>query len=126
MEFVGTGRKEMSDKERMEIQMSKLDNRKKEGLPDPKLAHRSDSENWSFLTFNRFNRLWLSFVIIPMLKLLRTAYRFSVQSFDPSKNYYQILNVEESASQEAIKTSYKALAKRYHPDFNKGKEEQFK
>lgn len=45
MEFVGTGRKELSDKERMEMQMSKLDNRKKEGMGEPKIVHRSDSEN---------------------------------------------------------------------------------
>lgn len=36
------------------------------------------------------------------------------------KNYYRILNVGTDASDEEIKKSYYALAKRYHPDHNKG------
>jgi DnaJ-class molecular chaperone len=34
------------------------------------------------------------------------------------KNYYQILEVMESANQEQIKASYLRLAKIYHPDMN--------
>jgi DnaJ-class molecular chaperone len=33
-------------------------------------------------------------------------------------NYYQILEVEENASAETIKASYRRLAKIYHPDMN--------
>jgi molecular chaperone DnaJ len=34
------------------------------------------------------------------------------------KNYYQILEVMESANQEQIKVNYLRLAKIYHPDMN--------
>lgn len=36
------------------------------------------------------------------------------------KNYYQILNVQPSATEADIKRSYRVLAKRYHPDVNPG------
>lgn len=44
------------------------------------------------------------------------------------KDYYKILGVEKNASKEDIKTAYKRLAKRYHPDVNKdsGATEKFK
>lgn len=35
-----------------------------------------------------------------------------------SKNYYEILNVSRDASTDAIKESYKEIAKIYHPDSN--------
>ncbi len=37
-----------------------------------------------------------------------------------TKDYYQILGVSEDASKEAIKRSYRKLAKQYHPDKNPG------
>ncbi len=47
------------------------------------------------------------------------------------KNYYEILEVSENASQEVIEKAYKALAKKYHPDVQspekiKWAEEKFK
>ncbi|MCD8295136.1 MAG: molecular chaperone DnaJ [Clostridia bacterium] len=37
---------------------------------------------------------------------------------DEKKNYYDILGVSKTASQDEIKSAYRKLAKQYHPDFN--------
>lgn len=39
------------------------------------------------------------------------------------KDYYKILEVPEGAPQEAVKKAYRRLARRFHPDFNKGNKE---
>jgi len=41
----------------------------------------------------------------------------------PQRDYYDILGVNESASESEIKKVYRNLAKKYHPDVNKGNED---
>ena len=43
-----------------------------------------------------------------------------------TKNYYEILEVEENATEEQIKKSYRNLSKKYHPDVNPNGTEKFK
>ena len=42
------------------------------------------------------------------------------------KDYYKTLGVERTADDRAIKTAYRKLARKYHPDVNKGNAERFK
>ena len=46
----------------------------------------------------------------------------------PNKDYYEILGVQKGADADEIKSAYRRLAKKYHPDLNKAPEaaEKFK
>ena len=55
-----------------------------------------------------------------MFTTLRIVRFFSIKPYNSNKNYYRILNISEKASPEEIKKSFRALAKKYHPDSNSG------
>lgn len=42
---------------------------------------------------------------------------------DSKRDYYEVLGVDKSADEAAIKKAYRALAKKYHPDMNPGDKE---
>src|SRR5215510_7266174 len=42
------------------------------------------------------------------------------------KDYYKTLGVPKNADEKAIKSAYRKLARKHHPDVNKGSAERFK
>ena len=60
------------------------------------------------------------------MRVTRLFLRMALSKTKSTPNYYQLLEVSPSASEEEIKKSFRKLAKRYHPDANEGREEQFK
>uniref|UniRef100_A0A0E0HMR5 J domain-containing protein n=1 Tax=Oryza nivara TaxID=4536 RepID=A0A0E0HMR5_ORYNI len=51
---------------------------------------------------------------------LSRSFHATGQHSSPEKDYYKILGVPKDASQEEIKRAFHSLAKRYHPDTNRG------
>ena len=48
----------------------------------------------------------------------------STFTVDASKNYYEILGVNNSASKQNIRMAFFNLAKKYHPDLNSDKRDE--
>lgn len=49
---------------------------------------------------------------------------FGTLKYSHTKDYYRVLGVSKSASGKEIKLAYIKLAKKHHPDMNKGKESE--
>ncbi|KAG6410640.1 hypothetical protein SASPL_128705 [Salvia splendens] len=97
--------------------------------------------NSNYLSPQKFKNLGFSATVFPSFKL-RAPHSINFSGsrrrrFTPfaaaakrasSSDYYSVLNVSKNATLQEIKAAYRSLARKYHPDMNKGPgaEEKFK
>ena len=63
------------------------------------------------------------FTSIPSINLFKTSFAKNfADKIILKKDYYKILGVAKTSTEEEIKIAYRNLAKRYHPDVNIGEE----
>ena len=65
---------------------------------------------WGQLPFARFD-------------FLRQAEKGRSAMAESKRDYYEVLGIDKSADEGAIKRAYRSLAKKYHPDVNPGDKE---
>lgn len=71
------------------------------------------------LSFHKLSIISHKYVYLMIRKTIKiSCCLFS--NFNANKDYYKILSVNTTASPEEIKKSFRALAKKHHPDANKG------
>ncbi|XP_043704006.1 chaperone protein DnaJ-like [Telopea speciosissima] len=73
-----------------------------------------------------FERIWNPYSPSPWVRKKRSSCVFVVRA--AGSDYYATLDLNRNATLQEIKTSYKKLARKYHPDLNRspGAEEKFK
>ena len=79
----------------------------------------------SFLTYQMRNTKQ-PYSMLPGLSTQRRNFFFNRQQKDASLRLYDVLGVEQAATESDIKKNYYKLAKEYHPDVNKAKEAKAK
>lgn len=55
--------------------------------------------------------IWYHFILFYLILLI-----ILYMDFDPKKNYYDVLGINESATESDIKTAFRKLAMKHHPD----------
>lgn len=75
-------------------------------------------------------KIFFYFIVLICIKnkinnIYEKIYIFKNKIFkmDLNKNYYKILELDKNASQDDIKAKYRNLAKKYHPDITKNKDD---
>ena len=60
------------------------------------------------------------------LVLFAILFAFLSSVAGKTPNPYKVLGVQQTATEEDIKTAFKKRSRKYHPDINKGNDDKFK